>query len=128
MSVFVLLISGIIQLYTFSYLSKDENSTRFSCYLSIFTVFMLLLVLSSNLISLFIGWEGVGISSYLLINFWDKRIYANQAAIKAIVLNKIGDIGFLFVIASLYYLFQIINIADLQILWQLLNTIIMNNY
>jgi NADH-ubiquinone oxidoreductase chain 5 len=76
-------------------MSQDPHIPRFMSYLALFTFFMLLLVAADNFIVLFFGWEGVGICSYLLINFWFTRISANKAAIKAMVVNRIGDLGLL---------------------------------
>lgn len=91
-------ISLLVHLYSTSYMKKDPHLPRFMSYLTLFTWFMIILVTSDNLIQMFIGWEGVGVSSYLLINFWWHRIFANQAAIKAMIMNRIGDLA---IIASI---------------------------
>lgn len=88
-------VSFFVHFFSYSYMGNDPHFQRFISYLSLFTFFMIFLVLSNSLISLFIGWEGVGICSYLLINFWFSRIEANKASIKAMVINKIGDLGLL---------------------------------
>jgi len=75
-------------------MKNDPHLQRFLAYLSLFTFFMIVLVTSNNFIQLFTGWEGVGICSYLLINFWFTRIQANKAAIKAVIVNRIGDTAF----------------------------------
>ena len=103
MLVLVLTVSSLVHLYSTAYMNEDPHLPRFMGYLSLFTFFMVVLVTADNLVQLFIGWEGVGLCSYLLINFWFTRIQANKAAIKAMVLNKIGDIGLLIAMISLYY-------------------------
>ena len=95
MLILINLVSFCVHLFSYSYMNEDPHILRFFSYLSLFTFFMVILVSSSNLVQLFIGWEGVGLCSYLLINFWFTRIQANKSAIKAIVINKIGDIGLL---------------------------------
>ena len=94
----LILVTGIsffVHLFSTSYMDGDPHLPRFMSYLSLFTFFMVILVTSNNLVQLFIGWEGVGLCSYLLIGFWYTRIQANKAAIKAMVMNKVGDIGLL---------------------------------
>jgi NADH-ubiquinone oxidoreductase chain 5 len=93
MLIVVLIVSTLVHIYSTEYMSGDPHKVRFISYLSLFTFFMLILVTSSNYLQLFIGWEGVGLCSYLLINFWTTRILAGKAAIKAMVVNRIGDIG-----------------------------------
>nr|YP_010118122.1 NADH dehydrogenase subunit 5 [Turritopsis lata]QQW46722.1 NADH dehydrogenase subunit 5 [Turritopsis lata] len=88
-------VSLLVHLYSTFYMEGDPHLPRFMSYLSLFTLFMMILVTSSNLIQLFIGWEGVGLCSYLLINFWYSRIQANKSAIKAMIVNKVGDLGLL---------------------------------
>nr|ALO20761.1 NADH dehydrogenase subunit 5 [Staurostoma mertensii] len=95
MLILVTSVSFFVHLFTTSYMDGDPHLPRFMSYLSLFTFFMVVLVTSNNLVQLFIGWEGVGLCSYLLISFWFTRIQANKAAIKAMVMNKIGDIGVL---------------------------------
>nr|AER54492.1 NADH dehydrogenase subunit 5 [Cyanea capillata] len=85
------LVSFLVHVYSTSYMKGDPHTPRFMGYLSLFTFFMLILVTSQNYLQLFIGWEGVGLSSYLLINYWFGRIQANKAAIKAMLVNRVGD-------------------------------------
>lgn len=98
-------ISFLVHLYSTSYMGEDPHLPRFMTYLSLFTFFMLILVTSDNFIQMFVGWEGVGLASYLLINFWHTRILANKAAMKAIIINRIGDLGLSLGIASCFYTF-----------------------
>ena len=91
----VLFVSLLVHFYSIEYMFFDPFLTKFMSYLSLFTFFMLVLVSSNNLIQTFLGWEGIGLVSYLLINFWYIRLQANKAAIKAMVLNRIGDFGLL---------------------------------
>ena len=93
MLVIITSISAIVHLYSIGYMSGDPHIPRFMAYLSLFTFLMIILVTSDNYIQLFIGWEGVGLCSYLLINFWLTRIKANKAAMKAMLINRVGDIG-----------------------------------
>ena len=86
-------ISSLVHFYSIGYLEEDPHTPRFMSYLSIFTFFMLILVTADNIIQMFVGWEGVGIASYLLINFWFSRLPANQAALKALITNRVGDFG-----------------------------------
>lgn len=97
-------VSSLVHLFSTSYMEEDPHLPRFMSYLSLFTFFMVVLVTSNNLIQLFVGWEGVGLCSYLLINFWFTRIQANKAAIKAMIMNKIGDVGVLLSIVLLWNL------------------------
>ena len=93
MLIVVTFISFLVHIYSTEYMSHDPHLPRFMSYLSLFTFFMLILVTADNFIQMFVGWEGVGLCSYLLINFWFTRIQANKAAIKAMVMNRIGDFG-----------------------------------
>ena len=93
MLIVVSFISLLVHLYSTEYMKEDPHLPRFMSYLSLFTFFMLILVTADNFIQMFVGWEGVGLSSYLLINFWFTRIQANKAAIKAMIMNRIGDFG-----------------------------------
>ncbi len=102
-------ISFLVHLYSSSYMDGDPHLTRFMCYLSLFTFFMICMVISSNYAQLFLGWEGVGLSSYLLINFWFTRVQANKAAIKAIIVNRFGDFGVMFSLVSILYVFNTLN-------------------
>jgi NADH:ubiquinone oxidoreductase subunit 5 (subunit L)/multisubunit Na+/H+ antiporter MnhA subunit len=98
-------VSFFVHLYSIYYMRGDPALPRFFCFLSLFTFFMLVLVSSGNLIQLFIGWEGVGLCSFLLISFWTERTAANKAAVKAMVVNKIGDCFFIFGSAHIVQLF-----------------------
>ena len=91
MCIVVTFVSSLVHLYSIEYMSHDPHLPRFMSYLSLFTFFMLILVTADNFIQMFLGWEGVGLCSFLLINFWFTRVQANKAAIKAMILNRIGD-------------------------------------
>ncbi len=105
MLIVVTWVSAVVHIYSVGYMSHDEHRQRFMSYLSLFTFFMLMLVTSDNLIQLFLGWEGVGLCSYLLIGFWFKKPEANAAAIKAFIVNRVGDFGFALGVAATYILF-----------------------
>ena len=92
---FVTGIGSLIHLYSISYMHDDENMHKFFAYLNLFVFFMITLVIGSNLLVLFIGWEGVGLCSYLLIGFWNQKNSYGDAARKAFIMNRIGDLGFL---------------------------------
>ena len=104
MLVVVTTISALVHLYSIGYMAEDPHRPRFFSYLSIFTFFMLALVTADNLVQLFFGWEGVGLASYLLIGFWYLRPSANAAAIKAFIVNRVGDFGFALGIFALFAL------------------------
>ena len=104
MLVVVNTVSALVHLYSFGYMSHDPAKAKFFSYLSLFTFAMLMLVTSDNLLQMFFGWEGVGLASYLLIGFWSDRPSANAAAIKAFVVNRVGDFGFLLGIFTLFAL------------------------
>lgn len=106
MLVVVTVISSLVHLYSIKYMETDPHIPRFMAYLEVFTFFMLILVTADNLIQMFLGWEGVGLASYLLINFWHTRLAANQAAIKALVVNRVGDFGLSLGILTLFYMFH----------------------
>lgn len=99
-------VSALVHIYSIGYMHHDPHRPRFFAYLSLFTFAMLMLVTSDNLIQMFFGWEGVGLASYLLIGFWFKKPSANAAAMKAFVVNRVGDFGFLLGIFSVFALFQ----------------------
>ncbi|ASU66178.1 NADH-quinone oxidoreductase subunit L [Brucella melitensis] len=99
-------VSALVHIYSIGYMHHDPHRPRFFAYLSLFTFTMLMLVTSDNLIQMFFGWEGVGLASYLLIGFWFKKPSANAAAMKAFVVNRVGDFGFLLGIFSVFALFQ----------------------
>nr|AAN04074.1 NADH dehydrogenase subunit 5 [Amoebidium parasiticum] len=105
MLILVTTVSWLVHMYSTGYMSEDPHVPRFMAYLSLFTFFMVVLVTGDNLIQLFIGWEGVGLCSYLLINFWYTRIQANKSAIKAMIMNRIGDLGLTLGILATYYTF-----------------------
>jgi len=109
MLIIVTLISFLVHLYSISYMENDPHISRFMCYLSLFTVFMLFLVTADNFIQMFLGWEGVGLSSYLLINFWYTRLQANKAAIKALIVNRVGDFGLIIGLSLIYLIFKSLN-------------------
>ena len=109
MLVVVTLISSIVHIYSIGYMSHDPHKSRFMSYLSLFTFAMLTLVTSDNFLQLFFGWEGVGLCSYFLIGFWYKKETANAAAIKAFLVNRVGDFGFALGIFLIFYLFGTIN-------------------
>jgi NADH-quinone oxidoreductase subunit L len=102
MLVVVTFISFLVHVYSLEYMGYDPSFNRFMSYLSLFTFFMLLLVTADNFIQMFIGWEGVGLSSYLLISFWYSRILANKAAIKAMLVNRVGDLALLIAISVIF--------------------------
>jgi NADH-quinone oxidoreductase subunit L len=102
MLVVVTSVSAVVHLYSIGYMHEDPYRPRFFGYLSVFTFFMLMLVTSDNLVQMFFGWEGVGLASYLLIGFWYQKPEANAAAIKAFVVNRVGDFGFALGIFALF--------------------------
>ena len=104
MLVVVNTVSALVHLYSVGYMSDDPSKPRFFAYLSFFTFTMLMLVTADNLIQMFFGWEGVGLASYLLIGFWYEKPTANAAAIKAFVVNRVGDFGFLLGIFTVFYI------------------------
>ena len=109
MLIVVTFISSLVHLYSTEYMEYDPHLSRFMSYLSLFTFFMLILVTADNFLQMFVGWEGVGLSSYLLINFWYTRIQANKAAIKAMLINRIGDFALLIAIFIIFYTFKSLN-------------------
>ena len=111
---FVTGIGSLIHLYSISYMHDDENMHKFFAYLNLFVFFMITLVVGSNLLVLFIGWEGVGLCSYLLIGFWHKNQDYNDAAKKAFIMNRIGDLGLLIGIFILGHLFSTLDYATLK--------------
>lgn len=106
MLVVITFVSSLVHLYSISYMAEDPHLPRFMSYLSLFTFFMLMLVTGDNFIQMFFGWEGVGLASYLLINFWFTRLQANKSAIKAILMNRVGDFGFALGIFGIFTFFQ----------------------
>ena len=112
MLVVVTSVSALVHIYAIGYMSHDPHKPRFMAYLSLFTFAMLMLVTSDNFIQLFFGWEGVGLCSYFLIGFWFKKETANAAAIKAFVVNRVGDFGFALGIFLIFYLFGTVNYSE----------------
>jgi len=111
---FVTGIGSLIHLYSISYMHDDENMHKFFAYLNLFVFFMITLVIGSNLLVMFIGWEGVGLCSYLLIGFWYKNQSYNDAAKKAFIMNRIGDLGFLIGIFIIGQLFSSLNYMEIK--------------
>lgn len=116
MLVMVSIVSGVVHYYSISYMESDLSILRFMGYLSLFTFFMFILVTSDNLVQLFLGWEGIGLCSYLLISFWNTRIQANKSALKAIVMNRIGDFGYLCGLLLTYYYFRSLDFSIIFLL------------
>ena len=110
MLVVITSVSALVHLYSWGYMEEDPDQPRFFAYLSLFTFAMLMLVTADNLVQLFFGWEGVGLASYLLIGFWFQKPSANAAAIKAFVVNRIGDFGFMLGIFGIFMLFGTVDI------------------
>jgi len=106
-------VSSMVHIYSVGYMSHDKGIPRFMSYLSLFTFFMLMLVTSSNLLQMFFGWEGVGLASYLLINFWYEKESANDASIKAFIVNRVGDFGFALGIFGCFMLFGSLEYNDI---------------
>ena len=113
MIVVVTFVSALVHVYSIGYMSKDPHKPRFMAYLSLFTFSMLSLVVSDNFLQLFFGWEGVGLCSYLLIGFWYKRNTANNAAIKAFIVNRVGDFGLAIGIFLIFFHFGTTNYSEL---------------
>lgn len=112
----VVFISGLVHFYSIGYMEKDISLIRFISYLSLFTFFMFILVSGDNFIQLFLGWEGIGLSSYLLISFWNTRVQANKASLKALIVNRIGDFGFLCGVCFIFYFFRSVDFSVIFIL------------
>ena len=110
MLVVVTSVSSLVHLYSWGYMEEDPGQSRFFAYLSLFTFAMLMLVTADNLVQMFFGWEGVGLASYLLIGFWYHKPSANAAAIKAFVVNRVGDFGFLLGIFGTFLVFETLSI------------------
>ena len=116
----VTFISCLVHLYSTEYMSHDPHLPRFMSYLSLFTFFMLILVTADNFVQMFVGWEGVGLCSYLLINFWYTRIQANKAAIKAMLMNRIGDFSLIIGIIIIFIYYKSVDYASVSVLTPLL--------
>ncbi|KQT33603.1 NADH:ubiquinone oxidoreductase subunit L [Sphingomonas sp. Leaf412] len=110
MLVVITSVSALVHLYSWGYMDEEPDQPRFFAYLSLFTFAMLMLVTADNLIQMFFGWEGVGLASYLLIGFWFRKPSANAAAIKAFVVNRVGDLGFMLGIFATYLVFDTVSI------------------
>ena len=113
MLVVITTVSALVHLYSWGYMDEDPDQPRFFAYLSLFTFAMLMLVTADNLVQMFFGWEGVGLASYLLIGFWFKKPSANAAAIKAFVVNRVGDLGFMLGIFGTYWVFGTVSISEI---------------
>ncbi len=110
MLVVITSVSALVHLYSWGYMDEDPDQQRFFAYLSLFTFAMLMLVTADNLVQMFFGWEGVGLASYLLIGFWYRKPSANAAAIKAFVVNRVGDLGFMLGIFGTFLVFGTVSI------------------
>jgi len=117
----VTFISTLVHLYSVEYMSEDPHLPRFMSYLSLFTFFMLILVTSNNFLQMFVGWEGVGLSSFLLINFWFTRIQANKAAMKAMLVNRVGDF---FILLSIFTILVVTGSLEYDVVFSLSPSII----
>ncbi len=113
MLIVVTSVSSLVHLYSWGYMAEDDSRPRFFAYLSLFTFAMLTLVTAADFMQLFFGWEGVGLASYLLIGFWFKKPSASAAAIKAFVVNRVGDFGFALGIITVFWMFGTIEFAEL---------------
>jgi len=112
MLIVVTTVSAMVHIYSIGYMHGDPSIPRFMSYLSLFTFCMLMLVTANNFMQLFFGWEGVGLCSYLLVGFWYQRPSANAAAIKAFVVNRVGDFGFMLGIMGIYFVFKNVGFAE----------------
>jgi len=124
MLIIVTFISFLVHLYSIEYMEFDPHLSRFMSYLSLFTFFMLILITANNLLQMFVGWEGVGLSSFLLINFWFTRIQANKSAIKAMLVNRVGDF---FILLAFFTIFSIFNTLDYDIIFNLVPLMLNKN-
>ncbi|MBK8175809.1 MAG: NADH-quinone oxidoreductase subunit L [Rhodospirillales bacterium] len=113
MMLVVTVVSAMVHVYSIGYMHHDTSIPRFMAYLNLFTFFMLMLVSADNLVQMFFGWEGVGLASYLLIGFWYDRPSANAAAIKAFIVNRVGDFGFTLGIFATFVLFQSVDLETI---------------
>ena len=107
------IVSALVQIYSIEHMKEEKYKCKFFCYMSLFTFFMLFLVTSGNLLQLYFGWEGIGLCSYLLIGFWFHKQSARNAAIKAFIVNRIGDFFFILGIILIYISFKSINFVDI---------------
>ncbi|WP_239805641.1 NADH-quinone oxidoreductase subunit L [Croceicoccus hydrothermalis] len=113
MLVVITTVSALVHLYSWGYMDEDPDQPRFFAYLSLFTFAMLMLVTANNLVQMFFGWEGVGLASYLLIGFWFRKPSASAAAIKAFVVNRVGDLGFMLGIFGTFLVFGTVSIPEI---------------
>ena len=113
MLVVVTSVSALVHLYSWGYMAEEPDCPRFFAYLSLFTFAMLMLVTANNLVQMFFGWEGVGLASYLLIGFWFRKPSANAAAMKAFVVNRVGDLGFMLGIFATFLVFGTVSIPQI---------------
>ncbi len=113
MLVVITSVSALVHLYSWGYMEEEPDQPRFFAYLSLFTFAMLMLVTADNLVQMFFGWEGVGLASYLLIGFWFRKPSASAAAIKAFVVNRVGDLGFMLGIFGTYLVFNTVSIPEI---------------
>ena len=113
MLVVVTTVSSLVHLYSWGYMEEDPGQPRFFAYLSLFTFAMLMLVTADNLVQMFFGWEGEGLASYLLIGFWYHKPSANAAALKAFVVNRVGDFGFSLGIFGTFLVFGTVSIPEI---------------
>jgi NADH-quinone oxidoreductase subunit L len=109
MLIVVTFVSLLVHVYSIGYMSHDENVPKFMSFLSLFTFFMLVLITAQDFLQLFVGWEGVGLCSYLLIGFWNEKPSANNAAIKAFITNRVGDLALILGMCAIYYIFGSLN-------------------
>jgi NADH-quinone oxidoreductase subunit L len=113
MLIVVTVVSSMVHIYSIGYMNHDPKVSRFMAYLSLFTFFMLMLVTADNLVQMFFGWEGVGLASYLLIGFWYDKPSANSAAVKAFIVNRVGDFGFMLGIFTVYLIFDTVKFDEI---------------
>jgi NADH-quinone oxidoreductase subunit L len=113
LGIVVLNISALVHIYSLEYMSHDKQQEKFISFLSLFTFFMLILIFADNLLQLFVGWEGVGLCSYLLIGFWYHKASANKAAIKAFIVNRVGDIGLIIAMGLILMTFKSLQFTDI---------------
>ncbi|MDR3509818.1 MAG: NADH-quinone oxidoreductase subunit L [Caulobacteraceae bacterium] len=113
MLIVVTTVSSLVHIYSWGYMAEDDSRPRFFAYLSLFTFAMLALVTSADFMQMFFGWEGVGLASYLLIGFWYKKPSASAAAIKAFVVNRVGDFGFVLGIMTVFWMFGTVRFAEI---------------
>jgi len=121
----VTIVSTTVHFFSLNYMADDASLIRFFSLLSLFTFFMFILVLSDNFIVLFVGWEGIGICSFLLINFWQTRLSASKSALKAIVLNRIGDSAY---IGAISFIFLLVKSCDFSIVFSLIPFFLYKNF